>query len=157
MLHRELEKRKLTSNLNSDLNLEVSVGSNPEFLSEGSAVNDFMNPDRIIVGTSSQIVISRMTELFAPIQARPGSTGSNNLIIMDMRSAELTKYASNAMLACRLSMMNDFSRLAEALGASIDRVQQGLVLILELEGDFCVQVLGMGALVFRRICVLLAK
>jgi UDPglucose 6-dehydrogenase len=100
---------------------DFSVVSNPEFLKEGAAVDDFMNPDRIIVGTDDARAIELMRELYAPFQ------GSREcLILMDVRSAELTKYAANAMLATRISFMNELANLAEKLGADIEFVRKGI-------------------------------
>lgn len=98
-----------------------SVVSNPEFLKEGAAVDDFMRPDRIVVGASDEQAILLMRALYAPF----GRT-RDKLQIMDVRSAELTKYAANAMLATRISFMNELALLAERLGADIEKVRMGL-------------------------------
>jgi UDPglucose 6-dehydrogenase len=100
---------------------EFSVVSNPEFLKEGAAVEDFMRPDRIIVGAEEARAIDLMRQLFAPFQR-----SHERLIVMDVRSAELTKYAANAMLATRISFMNELANLAEKLGADIELVRQGI-------------------------------
>lgn len=102
-------------------NIDFHVASNPEFLKEGAAIGDFMKPDRIIVGTDSAHVRKRLGELFAPF-----NRNSDRTIFMDIRAAELTKYAANAMLATRISFMNEISRLAEELGADIEQVRHGL-------------------------------
>jgi UDPglucose 6-dehydrogenase len=102
-------------------NLEFSVVSNPEFLKEGAAIEDFMRPDRIVVGASEPHVIDLMRQLYAPFQRN-----HERLIIMDVRSAELTKYAANAMLATRISFMNELANLAEKLGADIELVRHGI-------------------------------
>lgn len=98
-----------------------SVVSNPEFLKEGAAVEDFMRPDRIVVGAEDERAIQLMRSLYAPFQRN-----HERLIIMDVKSAELTKYAANAMLATRISFMNELANLAEVLGADIESVRQGI-------------------------------
>ena len=98
-----------------------SVVSNPEFLKEGAAVEDFMRPDRIVVGASDERAILLMRALYAPFQRN-----HERLIVTDVRSAELTKYAANAMLATRISFMNELANLAEKLGADIEMVRQGI-------------------------------
>jgi UDPglucose 6-dehydrogenase len=98
-----------------------SVVSNPEFLKEGAAVEDFMRPDRIVVGADSDQAINLMRALYAPFQRN-----HERLIVTDVKSAELTKYAANAMLATRISFMNELANLAEALGADIEMVRQGI-------------------------------
>ena len=101
--------------------LEFSVVSNPEFLKEGAAIDDFMKPDRIVVGVSDDRAADMMRQLYAPFQRN-----HERLIVMDVRSAELTKYAANAMLATRISFMNELANLAEKLGADIELVRQGI-------------------------------
>jgi len=98
-----------------------AVVSNPEFLKEGAAVEDFMRPDRIVVGAEDDQAIHMMRALYAPFQRN-----HERLIVMDLRSAELTKYAANAMLATRISFMNELANLAEKLGADIEMVRQGI-------------------------------
>ena len=101
--------------------LDFSVVSNPEFLKEGAAVEDFMKPDRIVVGAEDARAIELMRELYAPFQRN-----HERLIVMDVKSAELTKYAANAMLATRISFMNELANLAEKLGADIELVRKGI-------------------------------
>lgn len=101
--------------------IPFSVVSNPEFLKEGAAVDDFMRPDRIVVGADDSHAIEIMRSLYAPFQRN-----HERLILMDIKSAELTKYAANAMLATRISFMNELAILAEHLGADIERVRQGI-------------------------------
>lgn len=109
----ELEKR--------GKGIEFDVVSNPEFLKEGAAIDDFMRPDRIIVGTDNP----RTTELLKALYA-PFNRNHERLIHMDIRSAELTKYAANAMLATKISFMNEMANLAERLGADIEKVRIGI-------------------------------
>lgn len=101
--------------------IPYSVVSNPEFLKEGAAVEDFMRPDRIVVGCEDEQAIHNMRALYAPFQRN-----HERLIVMDIKSAELTKYAANAMLATRISFMNEIANLAEKLGADIESVRQGI-------------------------------
>ncbi len=109
----ELQKR--------GLEVPYNVVSNPEFLKEGAAVEDFMRPDRIVVGADNEQAIHLMRALYAPFQRN-----HERLIVTDVRSAELTKYAANAMLATRISFMNELANLAEKLGADIEMVRQGI-------------------------------
>jgi UDPglucose 6-dehydrogenase len=109
----ELQKR--------DVKVDFSVVSNPEFLKEGAAIDDFMRPDRIVVGSDDAIATKAMRQLYAPF-----SRNHDKLIEMDVRSAELTKYAANAMLATRISFMNELANLAEVLGADIEAVRMGI-------------------------------
>ncbi|WP_026641097.1 UDP-glucose dehydrogenase family protein [Bordetella petrii] len=103
------------------VDVPFSVASNPEFLKEGAAIKDFMSPDRIIVGADDEYTIGVMRRLYAPFQRT-----HERLMVMDVRSAELTKYAANAMLATRISFMNEMANLAEALGADIEHVRRGI-------------------------------
>ena len=100
---------------------EFDVVSNPEFLREGVAVDDFMKPDRIVIGTTSERAQKLLTELYGPY-VRQG----NPIIFMDERSAELTKYAANAFLATKISFMNEIAQLCERLGADVDMVRRGI-------------------------------
>jgi UDPglucose 6-dehydrogenase len=105
--------------LNKDLSFDVV--SNPEFLKEGAAVNDCMRPDRIIIGTTSPFAEKKLRELYSPF-----NRNHDKIIIMDVRSAELTKYAANCMLATKISFMNEMANLAELFGADIENVRKGI-------------------------------
>jgi len=112
-IQKELEKR--------GVRIPFSVVSNPEFLKEGAAVEDFMRPDRIIIGSEDERATALLRELYAPFQRN-----HDRLMVMGVRSAELAKYAANAMLATRISFMNELANLAEALGADIEEVRRGI-------------------------------
>jgi UDPglucose 6-dehydrogenase len=101
--------------------LAFDVVSNPEFLKEGDAVKDCMRPDRIVIGTDSTHAIEQMKRLYAPF-----NRNHERIVAMDMRSAELTKYAANAMLATKISFMNEMANIAERVGADIEMVRHGI-------------------------------
>ncbi len=103
------------------MNIQFSIASNPEFLKEGAAVNDFMRPDRIVVGCMDEYARKKIEQLYAPF-----ILNRHPVIFMDIRSAELTKYAANAMLATKISFMNEVARVAEAVGADIKSVRDGI-------------------------------
>lgn len=103
------------------LDIPYDVVSNPEFLKEGAAVGDFMKPDRIVVGISNELSRAPLKELYAPF-----NRNHDKVLFMDVRSAELTKYAANAMLATKISFMNEMANLAELLGADIESVRIGI-------------------------------
>ncbi|HEY8219332.1 MAG TPA: UDP-glucose/GDP-mannose dehydrogenase family protein [Methylobacter sp.] len=111
--------QQILSNRGKDL--EFDVVSNPEFLKEGAAVEDFMKPDRIIIGTDNPRTAELLKALYAPF-----NRSVERVITMDIRSAELTKYAANAMLATKISFMNELANLAEHLGADIEKVRHGI-------------------------------
>ena len=100
---------------------EFDVVSNPEFLKEGAAVADFMRPDRIVIGTSSKFAEDIMREVYAPF-----NRNHEKIIVMDVRSSELTKYAANCMLATKISFMNEMANIAERVGADIENVRKGI-------------------------------
>jgi len=108
-----LAKRKVS--------IPFAVASNPEFLKEGAAVLDFMRPDRVVIGADDERAISLLRAVYAPFQRN-----HERLLVMQVRSAELTKYAANAMLATRISFMNELANLADELGADIEQVRQGI-------------------------------
>ena len=103
------------------VDVPYAVASNPEFLKEGAAIDDFMKPDRVVIGADNERAIAILRNIYAPFQRN-----RERLLVMDVRSAELTKYAANAMLATRISFMNELANLAEQLGADIESVRQGI-------------------------------
>ncbi len=133
----ELAKRQL--------DITYSVVSNPEFLKEGAAVEDFMRPDRIIIGAEDTLSKTLMRSLYAPFQRN-----HDRLVIMDIRSAELTKYAANAMLATRISFMNELANLAEILGADIESVRKGIGSDPRIGYDFLYAGCGYGGSCFPK-------
>jgi UDPglucose 6-dehydrogenase len=113
VISEELKKR--------GLNIEFDVASNPEFLKEGNAIADFMKPDRVVVGVESERAKKIMTRLYKPMQLN-----NFRVIYMDIPSAEMTKYAANAMLATRISFMNDIANLCERVGVDVNMVRKGI-------------------------------
>ena len=103
------------------VNIEFDVVSNPEFLKEGAAVNDFLKPDRIIIGVDSQRAAEQMKRLYAPF-----SRNREKIISMNVRDAEMTKYAANSMLATKISFMNEISNICEKLGVDVENVRKGI-------------------------------
>ena len=113
VIQEELRKR--------GVDVSFDVASNPEFLKEGAAIKDFMSPDRVVVGTESEKAKEVMTRLYRPLMLQ-----NFRVIFMDIPSAEMTKYAANAMLATRISFMNDIANLCERVGANVDSVRKGI-------------------------------
>ena len=103
------------------VDISFGVASNPEFLKEGGAISDFMKPDRIVVGSDDEHVIERLRSLYAPF-----NRNHERIVVMDVRSAELTKYAANAMLATKISFMNEIANIAERVGADVEMVRLGI-------------------------------
>jgi UDPglucose 6-dehydrogenase len=126
-------------------NVKVDVVSNPEFLREGYAVEDFLKPDRIVIGSSSERAIELMTKLYKPF-VRQG----NPIYVMDEKSAELTKYAGNSFLALKISFMNEMANLAEKVGANIDSVRKGIGSDHRIGGAFLYAGLGYGGSCFPK-------
>ena len=112
---------KVTKEIKKHTKHEVAVVSNPEFLKEGSAINDFMKPDRVVIGTSNEEAAEIMRNLYMPF-VRTGKP----IIVMDEKSAEITKYAANSMLATKISFMNDIANLCDKVGADVEMVRKGI-------------------------------
>jgi len=113
VIQKELDKRNVS--------IEFDVVSNPEFLKEGAAINDFMKPDRVVIGADSEIAFKKMKELYSPF-----FRSHDRFITMDIRSAEMTKYAANAMLATKISFMNEIANICEKVGADANQVRIGI-------------------------------
>src|SRR6476646_5591948 len=112
---------KVAAEIKKEAKFPFHMCSNPEFLKEGAAVDDFMKPDRVVLGVASDYARDVMTEIYAPF-VRTGEP----IIFMDIASAEMTKYAANAMLATRISFMNEIANLCERVGADVDHVRKGI-------------------------------
>jgi UDPglucose 6-dehydrogenase len=143
--------KKVTELMKSRTNRPFDYVSNPEFLKEGSAVEDFMSPDRIIIGTEKQSVRDTMNQLYSPFMRK-----ANRVIFMDPASAEMTKYAANVMLASRISFMNEIAALCESVGADIESVRQGVGSDSRIGRAFLFPSIGFGGSCFPKdVCALI--
>ena len=136
-VNRKLRERKM--------DIVFDVVSNPEFMKEGDSINDFMKPDRVIIGTDNPRTAELMKELYAPF-----AMDREKMIVMDIRSAELTKYAANAMLATRISFMNEMANICERVGADIAKVRQGIGSDRRIGYSFIYPGLGYGGSCFPK-------
>ena len=136
-IQEELKKR--------GVDVPFDVASNPEFLKEGAAIKDFMSPDRVVVGTESEKAKEVMTRLYRPLMLQ-----NFRVIFMDIPSAEMTKYAANAMLATRISFMNDIANLCERVGANVDSVRKGIGTDTRIGGKFLYAGCGYGGSCFPK-------
>lgn len=107
---------------NRNTNIDFHVVSNPEFLKEGDAIGDFMKPDRVVVGTEDKVTAEKMRQLYAPFFR----SSMDRMLVMDVRSAEMTKYVANAMLATKISFMNEVANICELVGADVNKVRIGI-------------------------------
>jgi UDPglucose 6-dehydrogenase len=143
---------KVHSAIAKNAKVDFDVVSNPEFLREGVAVEDFMKPDRVVIGTQSERAKDLMSRLYAPL-VRQG----NPIIFMDERSAELTKYAANAFLATKITFMNEIANLCELVGANVDEVRKGIGTDSRIGKRFLFAGIGYGGSCFPKDVQALAK
>ena len=137
--------KRITQIVSSLTSVPFDYVANPEFLKEGHSINDFLSPDRVILGLTSDRALQIMKHLYAPFMRR-----NNRLLVMDPTSAELTKYACNTMLATRIAFMNDMSQLCERLGADIELIRQGMGSDHRIGPDFLFPSLGFGGSCFPK-------
>jgi UDPglucose 6-dehydrogenase len=135
----------VTSIIKEQTDVEFDVVSNPEFLKQGAAVDDFLNPDRVVIGSNSQRATEIMQELYAPFS----STG-NPVIIMDVKSAEMTKYAANSFLAVKISYANEIANICEKVGADAEMVRIGMCTDKRIGSQFLFPGLGYGGSCFPK-------
>lgn len=143
---------KVTAKIGEGANVDFEVVSNPEFLREGVAVDDFMKPDRVVIGAEEPRSIKLMEKLYAPF-VRQG----NPIIFMDVRSAELTKYAANSFLATKITFMNEIANLCELMGADVDKVRKGIGTDSRIGNRFLFAGIGYGGSCFPKDVQALAK
>jgi len=136
---------RVTEIISGNTDHPFDVASNPEFLKEGAAVDDFMKPDRVVVGADSEKAREMLRELYSPL-VRTGAP----ILVMDARSAEMSKYAANCMLACRISLMNEFASLADGLGADISSVREAVGFDSRIGSKFLFPGLGYGGSCFPK-------
>ena len=137
--------KKVKDEISKETKINVNVVSNPEFLKEGAAVDDFMYPDRVVIGTSDPKTAEIMQKFYSPF-VRTG----NPIMIMDELSAELTKYAANSMLATKISFMNEIANLCDRVGADIDKVRKGIGSDKRIGSSFIFPGVGYGGSCFPK-------
>ena len=145
----EIIQSKLT---NRNITVKFDVASNPEFLKEGSAIDDFMKPDRVVIGVSSDFVLQKMKELYSPFFRT-----HDRFITMDVRSAEMTKYAANAMLATKISFINEIANICEKVGADANQVRIGIGSDKRIGYSFIYPGIGYGGTCFPKDIAALKK